>query len=172
MRPDRDEQTDGDSADLDALDETFADVVGPLRRLAERLDAASYPGEAWPAGRPARRRRAFRLAVTSAAAAAILLAVGAAYRLGRLSGPASVPAPRPKVAATAPAQTQPTRRIAAARIDPSIASHVTWRMPRVSVPSTRDANGVTWSLPSFTFPSFGSRSAKRGPKPTTQPKAT
>ena len=119
------------ATDPEARDREFADVVGGLRRLAERLDETAYPGLAWPVKRVARRRPSiFRRVIPAAAAAAMLIAAGAAYRFYPRAEPR--PQPQPKIAATAPAAKQATEAATTvgARIDPSVASYITWRMPR------------------------------------------
>jgi len=58
--------------DDDRLEADFPDVCEALERLARRLDAERYPGQAWPAAaerRPTGGRRATRWAAWGAAAA-------------------------------------------------------------------------------------------------------
>jgi len=163
-----------ETEDRAAFEQEFAEVIAPLGRLAERLSEEVYPGLAWP-GRPEPTRgRVLRLLVPAAAAAAVLVAAATAVHLVPWTSPPK-PAPQAQRPATAPAErpTGATESVVTPRIDPSVAAYVTWRMPRVSMPSTRDANGLTWSVPRFTFPALSWPSPKRpAGKVTTQPKQT
>jgi len=154
------------------LERDFADVIEPLRRLGRTIDGASLPQPAWPARRG--RGAIHRVLVASAAAAAILLAVAAGYWLGAHRGGRD---DERRIAATAPAGDPNEQAVGFSvptRVDPSIASQVTWRVPSVWMPSTVDANGLHlgWLVPPLSFPSFETGAAAAKPGASSQPKPT
>lgn len=158
-----------DSDDRDREDE-FADLIAQLGQIGRRIDRERFPGEAWPAGRRRGRRVVFRLVVATAAAAVLLLAAALAWwHFGR---PAEKPPEVARQPTTSPAETRPVDWSIPTGVDPSVASQVTWRMPRVSMPSMVDPNSRGWSIPSISFPSFRTERTGGKTRATSQPQAT
>ncbi len=161
------------SDEKDNLEEPFADVIGPLRRLGEAIDRERCPGRAWPVRLTPRRRPVLRILAASAAAAAILLAAAAARWIAPRSADDPQPPAGPQVAATAPAEPRAVDWSVPTAIDPSVASRVTWSMLSASASATTaDPNGPGWSVPRISFPSFGPRAAETPSRATSQPAST
>jgi len=164
-------QPGGDVRSDEAPERDLADVIAPLRALGERIDRQRYPGEAWPAARPRRRRPALRVA-TAAAAAVVLIALGAAVWWHYRHRP--IDEPPPVQVATAPAEKPNEPTALPGLVDPAYVSRVRWTVPRIPMPSTVDDNGthVRWTIPRIRFPSFTTAPARQKPKTTSQPRST
>jgi len=150
----------------------FAEVLSALEPLAQSIDAERFPGEAWSA--PLARRRVLRwLGAGAAAAAIVLLALAGGYWFGARGRDPHAPAGPTQVAGKARA-VQATQPATETRVDPAIAARVPWTVPRISVPSTVDANGlhIGWCVPTMAFPSFQTYRRPAATRTTSQPKPT
>ena len=180
MNHDPSDSAEGPAGEATEGEEAFADVTAPLGRLADALDRQHYPGDAWSAVRVSPRPpRVLHILAATATAAAVLLGAATAYLLltrgeGGPARPAAPTLAKPQSPAPPGKKDAAATTARATRIDPSIASQVTWSMPSFSMPKTTDANGFGWSVPRFSFPSFGHVSGRSTAKPraTSRPDAT